>query len=69
MHVSELKPGDVLLGWNGEPYDLGMVSSVTKTTVQSYGSAITYVYVISTHNGQEYRAKGSDWRRIAAPPL
>lgn len=64
VRVSELLPGDVLLGWNGEPFTFGRVHFVQRVPRQSYGPEIRYVWEIRTDSGDS-EAREDSWRRIA----
>jgi hypothetical protein len=64
VRVSELLPGDVLLGWNGEPWTFGRVESVTRAPRQTFGPEPRYVWEIRTDSGDS-EAREDGWRRIA----
>ena len=65
--VADLLPGDVLLGWQGEPWTFGMVSRVEREARPSYGGDVRWVYTIHYADAtpSSYWQAGDSLRRIA----
>lgn len=49
--LADLEPGDTLLGWHGEPYDMGTVASIEKFPVQGYQQTVAYRWQITYADG------------------
>lgn len=65
VRVSELLPGDVILGWGGEPFTLGAVESVERVARPTFSGEVIHSYLIHmTHQRGHAYVKGDDWRRI-----
>ena len=69
VKVSELLPGDEILGWYGEPWTFGTVERVEREPRQSYGAGpIQYTFTVfyADDTPANYWNDGDGWRRIAA---
>lgn len=51
VRLADLQPGDTLLGWYGEPYDMGTVAKVEKFPVQGYQQNVDYRWQITYADG------------------
>jgi hypothetical protein len=68
VELQELQHGDVILGWNGEPFDFGAVDHVETFMAPSYGPAgPTKRWVVHMDDGRQGNplVGGENLRRIA----
>lgn len=65
--VADLLPGDVILGWQGEPWDFGTVASVERTPRPSFSGEVSWQYTIHMADDvpAQHWQRGDSWRRIA----
>lgn len=66
--VADLLPGDVILGWQGEPWTFGTVERVEREPRQSFGGAVRYSWNVhfTDDTPTSYWQEGDSPRRIAA---